>query len=393
MADFHYGARAASEALGLDEARINQRRKEEREVLQKTVETALGEKVDMVLLAGDLYDYRATSQSAINEFFDILRKLEGVPVFISPGNHDYYSSNSFYNNDFLLARSQDPIPENVHVFKSPSFQTVAPDGLDDVSVSSFAYEGFARSDERPLKQTVPRDESKINILLLHGWLEPVTVDRSQQTSPFSLEELETQKFDYAALGHLHSFKEVLSSSGKLIGAYPGCPFGRGLDELGERFMIVGEVAEGGAEIQKVKTDKRAVRKVSVELKGIGSVVALEDSIKGAVRASEARPEDMVKVSISGRVNPGVELDLADDFLKEDFFSIDFDFLNITPDYDIESLLTDSEAFPTTERKFIKNIRERIEAETDDEKKRILEKGLYYGLDALRLREVKPRYEN
>jgi len=393
MADFHYGTRAASEALGLGEAGVRQRGKEERDVLRMIVETALGEKVDIVLLAGDLYDYRATSQAAINEFFDVLRKLENVPVLISPGNHDYYSSHSFYNNDFLLARGQKGVPENVHVFKSASFQTVSPAGIEGVSISSFAYEGFTRSDRRPLEKKVQRDESKINILLLHGWFELVPVERSQQTSPFSLDELEMQNFDYAALGHLHSFKEIVSSSGRLIGAYPGCPFGRGLDEPGERFIIVGEASKGGADIQRVKIDKRAIRKVGVEMKGVGSMKALEDCIKDAVAASKACPEDIVKVTISGRVSPGVWLEIPDDFLKEDFFSIDYDFAEITPDYDIESLLSDFEAFPTTEKKFVKSIYQRIEAEPDAEKKRMLERALYYGLDALRLGEVRPRYEN
>ena len=186
MADLHYGARVASDRLGLDTEKVTQRKREERKVLQRCIDIALSEKVDVVLLPGDLYDFRATSLSTAGELFDSLRKLGDVPVFIAPGNHDYYSSSSFYNADYLLARRQNPIPANVIIFKNFSFEGVVPPTCADVCVSGFAYAGFTNTDERPLQAKIKRDESRVNILLLHGWFEMMKVDLSKQTSPFSL---------------------------------------------------------------------------------------------------------------------------------------------------------------------------------------------------------------
>jgi len=346
-----------------------------------------------VLLPGDLYDFRATSLSAAVEFFDCLRKLGDVPVFIAPGNHDYYSSSSFYNADYLLARRQNPIPANVIVFKNFSFESVVPRSCADVCVSGFAYAGFTNSDERPLQARIRRDESKINILLLHGWFEMMKVDISKQTSPFSLEELEMQGFDYAALGHTHSYSEIKSSSGRLLGAYPGSPFGRGLDEEGERYIIVGEAGGGGCDIQRLKIDKRAIRRLDVELRGAGSTEELKRSIESAVEAGGACGDDIVKINLTGRTKAGFEVKLPDDFLRGRFFSVDFDCEELTPDYDIEELCSEKGSTLTVERKFVQLLSERLKAETDPSEKKLLEHALYYGLDALRLKEVRPRYED
>ena len=393
MADFHYGARVASEPLGLNSEKLSQRKKEERDVLQKIIETAIAEKVNLILLPGDVYDFTASSQSAINDFFDRLRMLDEIPVFISPGNHDFYAPHSFYNPEFLLARNQNPIPENVYVFRDSSFHTIIPEKLPSITISGFAYAGFTNINERPLDAPIDRDKSKINILLLHGWFDQIKVDKGLQTSPFSIKELEMQDFDYAALGHIHSYMEIRSSTGRLVGAYPGAPFGRGLDELDERYIIVGEVAKGGAEIQRIKIDRRAIRKLDVELKGVGSAAALEEVIKTALRNSGFSFDDIVKLNISGRIKPGLEPELPDDFLQDEFFSIDYNFCNFVPDYDIEALLDESNVFPITEKKFAQHLMRRLKEESNEERKKILKKALYYGLDALRLKEVKPHNED
>ncbi|MBQ8264817.1 MAG: metallophosphoesterase, partial [Oscillospiraceae bacterium] len=84
------------------------RRSEQRELLQRIAELCREREADMLLLAGDLLD----TGSAYAETFSALCSAFGsldCPVFISPGNHDFYSPASPY--------AAGTLPENVHIFR------------------------------------------------------------------------------------------------------------------------------------------------------------------------------------------------------------------------------------------------------------------------------------
>ncbi len=63
---------------------------------------------------------------------------------------------------------------------------------------------------------------------------------------------------------------------------------------------------------------------------------------------------------------------------------------VRPDHDLESLRRGSGL--TTEERFARALLERIQSEDDPDQRAVIESALYYGLDALRLREVTPGYE-
>ncbi len=92
---------------GLSAGKAAIRRKEQRELLARLADLAVTEQVDLVLLAGDLLDSANTYYETGEE---LIRALKGIPapVFIAPGNHDWYSAKSPY------ARLR--LPENVQVF-------------------------------------------------------------------------------------------------------------------------------------------------------------------------------------------------------------------------------------------------------------------------------------
>jgi hypothetical protein len=72
------------------------------------------------------------------------------------------------------------------------------------------------------------------------------------------------------------------------------------------------------------------------------------------------------------------------------FHLRLDLKAMRPDYD---LTVYRRADPiTTEERFAAALLARIEGEHDPEKRALLESALYYGLDAFRLREIVPSYE-
>ena len=90
-ADFHLD----SSFENLTPEKAKRRRAEQRESLKKMCDLIRREQVQIVLLAGDLFD-------SDNAFFDTTKLLEesfsqiDAQIFIAPGNHDFYSPRSPY---------------------------------------------------------------------------------------------------------------------------------------------------------------------------------------------------------------------------------------------------------------------------------------------------------
>ena len=80
---------------GLGAAKAAQRRDEQRRLLHRIAQLAEEESVDIVLLAGDLLDSDSTYAETAEALASSLGSIS-APVFISPGNHDFYSPRAPY---------------------------------------------------------------------------------------------------------------------------------------------------------------------------------------------------------------------------------------------------------------------------------------------------------
>lgn len=236
---------------GLSDELAALRRSEQRRLLDKIAALAREEKVDLVLLCGDLLD----SDSSYAETALALRQALGsisVPVVIAPGNHDYYSTRSPY------ARLQ--FPENVHIFNSEELSCVE---FPEINTRVWGA-GFTDPHAENLLSGFSADEDSgyIDILLLHA-------DAQNRTSPYcpvSEADLAQSGVDYAALGHIHSFSG-LKKAGDVFYAWPGCPEGRGFDELGEKGVIIADVDKGECAVRFVPLDGRRYEILTVDLTG------------------------------------------------------------------------------------------------------------------------------
>ncbi len=185
----------------------------------KLAEICRRERCDLVLLAGDLFDGPYTSQSwqALSRG---LAQMQ-VPVFISPGNHDYFSSNSPY---FL-----ENIPENVHIFKESTISSLVLQELD-----CRIYGGAFQSMDCPalLENFRAEGTERYHIAVLHA-------DPTQTDSPYcpvTASQIRESALDYLALGHLHTQGQL--QAGSTLCAWPGCPMGRGFDEPGQKGVLL-----------------------------------------------------------------------------------------------------------------------------------------------------------
>ena len=243
-ADFHLDSPFA----GLTPERAARRRGEQRELLNRLAELARETGADLVLLAGDLLD----SERVFRETAQALREALACipcPVLIAPGNHDFYSPRSIWTSlDW---------PDNVHIFTSAALEAVE---LPGCTLWGRAFTGPGQ-DSCPLDGlTVPQD-GKLHIACVHGAVGP-----ESNYGPISPSDIAASGLDYLALGHVHK-ASGLQREGNTFWAYPGCPEGRGFDELGEKGVLYVEAEPGRVESRFVPLAKVRYEIISADITG------------------------------------------------------------------------------------------------------------------------------
>ena len=201
---------------------------------QKLAALCRQEQCDMMLLAGDLFDGPATRQS-----LDALRlALEeaAVPVFIAPGNHDPVGLSSPYMTEDW--------PSNVHIFTQNTPQSLSVPGLDCRIYGA----GYRSMDCGSLLEGFHAEGGeRYHIGLFHG--DPTNA--ASPCCPITAEQIQESGLDYLALGHIHQGGSL--RWGDTLCAWPGCPMGRGFDELGPKGVLIVTV-DGGVETRQVCLD-------------------------------------------------------------------------------------------------------------------------------------------
>lgn len=218
MADVHFDSPFTVLAEKRDFA--TKRRLEQREAFKKAIEYISKEKISYLFIAGDLYDHDYIRESTIEFINNLFKTIPDTRIFISPGNHDPFLKNSFYNtfnwND------------NVTIFNDEIKRIELEENID---IYGYGFSDFYCSDSK-VEEIKIKDKNKINILLVHGALDS-SKNIDIKYNPITTNKLKEIGFDYIALGHIH--KRI--DDNKYYFVYPGSMISFGFDELGEHGML------------------------------------------------------------------------------------------------------------------------------------------------------------
>lgn len=267
-ADWHLDAPMS----GRNDAQARFLRQELGKVPEKIAALAKQERCDLLLLAGDLFD-GAYTQDSFRKVYDALESVK-IPVFITPGNHDFCQTNSPY--------MAEKWPENVHIFKHPYMEAVHLENLD-CTVYGAGYE--AMDCPALLESFHAEGDSKWHIGVLHG-------DAANTSSPYcpvNSQQVRASGLQYVALGHIH--KADAFRSGDALCAWPGCPMGHGYDETGEKGVLLITLEETAErEFRPLDTPRFYDKAVNV---GADAVQALEQELPSV------GTEDFYRITFTG----------------------------------------------------------------------------------------------
>lgn len=236
-----------------------ERRLDQRNAFGKMINYIKENQIEFLFIAGDLYENEYVRKSTIEYINRCFKEIPNTQIYITPGNHDPYLNNSYYN--------QYEWNENVHIFTK----------LEKIAIRNVNIYGYGFTDFYSSKVELPLslDNSKINILIMHADLDGGTREFGEY-NPILQSELKNTEFDYIALGHVH--KNNFNENGKII--YPGSMIAGGFDELGKHGMVVGNINEETKEIMLnlIELDNKEFSEQELDISNIHSKEELIEKI-------------------------------------------------------------------------------------------------------------------
>jgi DNA repair protein SbcD/Mre11 len=313
-ADVHLGARHAD--LG-DQAAAQRER--QYAAFVASADLALAERVDLVLVAGDLFDSNVQPRRSVERAAAQLRRLveARIRTVLIPGTHDVYDRASIYRAYDLAAMSG--------AVGSDLVTVLDPDHVDahlaalDVVVHGRCF-ATKRAPHSPLEGVdVAKDKrASWHVGLLHAALAiPDRTDGDEVV--ITTEEIAASHLDYLALGHWHSMLQ--GKAGGTTYAYSGAPEAVAMDQDGAGKVLLVTLEEHGGKKQ-VSVEARTVGRTTFEkLELDAATVGSQPELVAALTA-KANPDLVLDVRLFG-VRPDlldldldeVETELADRFLK------------------------------------------------------------------------------
>ena len=363
-ADLHLDS--AFEALPAGKAQL--RRTEQRGLLSRLAQLAQDEQVQLVLLSGDLLDSDASYYETGEE---LCRCLAGMnaPVFIAPGNHDFYSARSPW------ARIK--LPGNVHLFTENAIRGLQ---LSTLGVRVYGA-AFVEKRSGPLLRgfTAERRPGVRNILVLHG---EVGTRSDSPYDPITEAELAASGMDYVALGHIHK-ASGLKKAGNTWYSWPGCPEGRGFDETGEKTVnLVTLSDDGGCTLETRCIASRRYEDLTVDVTGADPLLAIHTLLP------DESVRDVYRITLTGDVDERPDLNRLRANLMELFFE-----LQLRDETTPRRSLWEKAGDDTLRGLFLLKLKEKYDAAPDDTARRAVEQAARWGLAALDNREEAVRHED
>jgi exonuclease SbcD len=290
-------------ALDIQKAEI--RRNEIRAAFTSLTLYAQMNKIDFLIISGDLFDTGFASKDTIAILKREFANIPDCRVIITPGNHDPYTSQSYYKRT--------EFSDNVYIFDSSDLSCF---DFPDKNTTIYGYAFTSdKLDYCPFENFKPENPSRINILAAHGELG----ERTSNNCPIPVETIAKSGFDYVALGHYHNYAGIKKLGSTNI-AYSGCLEGRGFDELGPKGAIIGAADKENGQLQFgakfVRFSKRHYEIERLDVTGSESNADVTDKLSALINEKHYGDDTALRVILTGNVASGLKI--APSFLCEQF---------------------------------------------------------------------------
>ncbi len=355
IADMHFDSPFVN--LSDKEGLGDLRRLQQRKVFKKVIEYIKENNIKYLFISGDLYEQKYIKKSTIEYINNLFKEISKTRIFISPGNHDPYTKNSYYNKFYWN--------DNVKIFTSK----IEKIECEDANIYGFGFDDFYCK-KSGIENIDINDKEKLNILVIHGTLDGGIIENSEY-NPISSKMLREKEFDYVALGHIHKLNYNREENQSIV--YPGSTASLGFDELGKHGMIVGEIEKGKIDLEFIPLDETEFKLYDLD---VTDIISKEELIE-KINELNFDENNLIEIILVGKRNFEIDkYELYKLILNDKVIKIK----NKTKiNYNLEKIANDT----TLKGLFAKEMLEKLNRENiSDNEKEIIEKAVEIGMEAL-----------
>ena len=276
-ADVHLGAR--HDDLG---EQASAQRERQFAAFTAAIDLALAEKVDLFLIAGDLFDSNVQPKRSVERVAAELKRLaeSKIRTVIIPGTHDCYDRSSIYRAYDLKSMAGSTPDDDLVTILTPDQPSIHITTCDVIVHGPvFATKRAPHSPLRDLAGTPGDSPATWRIGMVHGSIAiPGKTERDDVV--ITTEEMAATGFDYLALGHWHSSQQ--SRSGGVTYAYAGAPEAVALDQdrAGKVLLVELEQIDGrrSVTVQEKRVGTTRFEKIEIDAANIAAQPALIETL-------------------------------------------------------------------------------------------------------------------
>ncbi len=357
-ADIHIGA--SESFLGV--LREN-RRYETLITFERIIDIAKEENVELIAIAGDLFDSNNIEQRFIDAVMNKIREAAPIKVVFAAGNHDPLNAQS----PFL----KEELPQNLYILGTKD---------EEITFEELKLKVYGRSFESAFLKgeeafSLPTNNDYINLLVQHGELKS---DLNSEYNAITPKFVKNSGMDYIALGHVHKRSDIGKIDNTYF-AYCGCPEGQGFDELEEKGVYIGQIGKGKCDLQFVSVSKRQHILEKIDISEISGAVEISAEIINVLKGKygEDYSQNLYKIELIGSVSEEDEIN-TEEILSR--ISNELYFVKIKNKTEIKIDLEALKNEASLRGIFVKKMLERTENAPEDEKE-LYRKALKLGLKA------------
>ena len=255
-------------------------RGEIRNTVERVVELAHLRSVDLVCLAGDVFEDTRVVPDTGRFLQVMLAKLAPIPVLIAPGNHDPWHARSPYR--------QIEWSSNVHIFTE---EHLVPYNVAGLTVWGAAH--LRNSGTRGFLDVAVEPSSAPNIALFHGSeMGSLPAHGKLPHAPFQMADVERAKLLHALVGHYHR------SSGSAWHTYAGTPQRLAFDQPEPGIVAIIHVDTHGAQVvARDVVEQLPFREQRVDITGVDTV----SEVRSRIRAAAGDGAGALRLLVEGMV--------------------------------------------------------------------------------------------
>ncbi|MFH0711997.1 MAG: exonuclease SbcCD subunit D [archaeon] len=228
---------------------------------QKIIEICIREKLDFILISGDLFDSSYPPIEILKESFAEFKKLHDakIPVYIIAGSHDFSAS----GKTFLDVLEKVGFCKNIEnwEYQEDGKIKLKPQMHDDIAI--YGYPGRKSGMEiEDLQKIYFESIHQFTIFMIHTTIKDVV-----GTIPMdSIEKHKLPLANYYAMGHIHQVFKTEEPNSQYV--YPGPTFPNNFQELNDlkygSFQLC-EITNGKIKSQNIKIPIKEIVSIEIEI--------------------------------------------------------------------------------------------------------------------------------